>query len=141
MRAGVGTRVADESGMQPTTAVGPVAQGRARVKRPTASMVDGNIDITVFDVLELHELFDHARVLLRPIARMRGVRAISMLIRARDTARGGAPAVEIEVQVRTAAQPISIRCVRPTAHAALELAAIVLRLRLSSSDKQSDAAE
>lgn len=104
-------------------------------------MVDGLLDITVYDVLELHDLFDHARAMLAPIVNWQGVLSIAMVVRARDISRGGSPAVEVEVHVRTSTQPISIRCVRPDAKSAIELASIVLRLRLSSSDRQNDAAE
>lgn len=127
--------------MQPATAARSVARRRLRADRPTASIIDGSIEIAAYDVVELHEVFEHARELLRPIAATPGVRGIELVIRARDGSRGGSPATEIEARVRTNRHPISIRCVRPDAKAALELAAIVLRLRLTSSDKQSEAAQ
>jgi hypothetical protein len=123
-----------------TAASSAVAAPRS-VRRPTASLVDGPLEITVYDVLSLHELFDKARILLRPIAELRGVRGLFVVIRGRDTARGGAAAVEVEVVASTDARPIAIRCVRPHAEAALELASIVLRLRLTSSDRPEVAAE
>lgn len=126
--------------MLSTTAARPAVSPR-QPRRPTASLVDGALDITVYDVLELHELFDHARSLLRPIIESRRIDAIQMVVRARDTSRGGSAAVEVEMQVRTAGHPISIRCVRSDAMAAIELAAIVLRLRLSSSDRPEAAAQ
>jgi hypothetical protein len=111
------------------------------VRRPTASLVDGPLEITVYDLPRLHDLFDQARLLLRPITELRGVRGLSIVIRSRDTRQGGSPAVEVEATARTDSRPISIRCVRPDARAALELASIVLRLRLTSSDRPEAAAE
>jgi hypothetical protein len=111
------------------------------VRRPTASLVDGPLEITVYDVLQLHDLFEQARVLLHPITELRGVRGLSIVVRGRDPRHGGSPAVEVEVTARTDSRPISIRCVRADARAALELASIVLRLRLTSSDRPEAAAE
>lgn len=105
----------------------------ARSGRPTASLVDGALDVSAYGVLRLHELFDHARLLFAPIVESHVVRGISVHVRSRDTSRGGSPAAEVEVEARTSGAPIWIRCVRPTVRAALELAAIVLRMRLAGS--------
>jgi hypothetical protein len=110
-----------------------------RARSPTASLVDGPLEITVFDVLQLHEVFERVKVRLGPFAEMPGVIGLTIVVRARDIARGGSQAVEIEVVARTVDHPISIRCVRQSAQAAIELAAIVLKLRLTSSDKPDSA--
>ena len=100
-------------------------------ERPTASLSDGSLDVSVYGVLSLHELFDHVRTLFAPIAADPAIRKISVSIRARDISRGGSPATDVEVEARVGPRPIWIRCVRPSAKAAVELAAVVLRMRLA----------
>jgi hypothetical protein len=136
-----GTTIAATEPMISSTAARTAVAVPRSLKRPTASLVDGPLDITVYDVLQLHELFEHARLLLRPIAELVGVRGLTIVIRGRDPRHGGSPATEVEVTARTESRPISIRCVRQDARAALELASIVLRLRLTSSDRPEAAAE
>jgi hypothetical protein len=87
----------------------------------------------------LHEVFERAKARFAPFGKIPGVIGLTIVVRARDIARGGSQAVEIEVVARTVDHPISIRCVRQSAEAAIELAAIVLKLRLTSSDKPDSA--
>jgi hypothetical protein len=116
-------------------ATSPGVESTRRPKSPTASLVDGALEIEVYDVLRLHEVFEDARGRFGDLAALPGVLGLSVVVRARDAVRGGSRAVEVEVVARTATHPISIRCVRQSAGAAIELAAIVLKLRLTSSDR------
>lgn len=118
-----------------STASSPGPEPLRRPRSPTASLVDGTLEIVVFDVLRLHEVFEETRKRFGDLASLPGVTGLSVVVRARDGQRGGSRAVEVEVMARTARHPISIRCVRHSSSAALELASIVLRLRLASSDR------